>query len=215
MRNRGTSKIAAIFEKASKLPYFTLDDLAGIEGDRHYLTMLLSRYVTSGRAVRLKRAMYVADEYVRAIELSGAIATYPEFLSGVLCEPSYISLEYILYKHNLLTELPVKVTAVTTKKTTSCSNKFGTFIYHSIREDLFTGYDIAKEHDFTIRRARKTKALFDFLYYRKDILTDRKSVTELRLNIDECNNADKRELATYIHKEGSKKMKTIYGYLFS
>ena len=62
-------------------------------------------------------------------------------------------------------------------------------------------------------RATKVKALFDFLYLRKNILPNRESVKELRLNIENMNNTDIRELKKYITLEGTKKLKTIENYL--
>ncbi len=214
MRNEKSSKIATIFTVAEKLPFFTIDDLTSMETDRQYLRVLLSRSIKSGRAVRLKKGMYVAGDYVHRMETSGAISAYPEFLSGTLYAPSYVSLEYILYKHNILTDVPVNFTAVTLKKTASFSNTFGTFIYHTIRNDLFTGYTHVREGGFTFLRASKAKALFDYCYFRKNTIADRRAVDELRLNLGEFESRDRKELALYINKEGSKKMKEIYRYLF-
>lgn len=214
MRNGVKSNISRIIEKASKLPFFTIADLASMETDRVYLKVLLSRYAKSGRVVRLKKGMYVAREYIHAMEKAGTLSAYPEFLCTILHNPSYLSLEYMLYKHNILTEVPVNVTAVTTKKTASFVNAFGTFVYHSIRADLFCGYDLFTGIDFRFQRARKAKALFDFLYFRKQSIPDKRAAHELRLNVREFNRSETHELARYIKMEGSQKMKNIYGYLF-
>lgn len=214
MRNKGKSKISAIFSVAEKLPFFTLDDLASMETNKTYLKILLSRYEKSGKAARLKKGVYVAKNYLDVLEKSGRISAYSEFLSGVLYQPSYLSLDYILYKHNILTEAPINFTAVAKKKTISFSNRFGTFFYHKIKPDLFCGFETVQEGGFTIFRATKAKALFDFLYFRKHGIISKEAADELRLNLEVFNSKDKTELKNYIKKEGSKKMKEIYHYLF-
>ena len=215
MGNEGESKIKTIFLSAEKLPFFTLDDLASMETNKTYLKILLSRYEKSGKAVRLKKGIYVAKNYLTELEKSSRISAYSEFLSGVLYQPSYLSLDYILYKHNIITEMPVNFTAVAKKKTISFSNGFGKFFYHKIKPDLFCGFATVKEGGFTIFRATKAKALFDFLYFKKHGILDKKAADELRLNLGELNQKDRKELDDYIKKEGSKKMREIYRYLFS
>ena len=62
-------------------------------------------------------------------------------------------------------------------------------------------------------KATRAKALFDFLYLRKNLLLDEKAVKELRLNLDNINAGDMRELKRYINLEGSGKMKNIFNLL--
>lgn len=200
---------------AEKLPFFTLDDLASLETDKTYLKILLSRYEKAGKAVRLKKGIYTAKNYLTELEKSGQISAYSEFLSGILYRPSYLSLEYILYKHNIITEMPVNFTAVAKKKTISFSNRFGHFFYHKIKPDLFCGFETVKEGGFTIFRATKAKALFDFLYFRKNAIVGKRAAKELRLNLSEFKSKDKEELKSYIKKDGSKKIAEIYNYIFS
>jgi len=213
MRNKGESKIWTIFSKAEKLPFFSLDDLASMEKDKNYLKTLLSRYKKSGKTIRLKKGIYVAKTYIDGIEKAGFITDYAEFLTGTLY-PSYLSLDYILHKYNIITEMPVNFTAITKKKTTSFVNEFGKFVYHNVKPSLFCGYETIKKGDFSIFKATKTKALFDFLYLRKDHIVNEEAARELRLNLEEFNNKDKKELIGYIEVEGSKAMKRIYKYLF-
>lgn len=215
MWNSKKTKIETIFSAVKTLPYFNLDDLASLEKNKVYLKILLSRYSKSGKAVRLKKGVYVAKNYIDWLEKSDGISAYSEFLAGVLYSPSYLSLDYILYKHNILTEMPVNFTAVTKKKTTSFSNNFGNFFYHKIKDELFSGYEAKKEGNFVIFRAGKAKALFDWLYLRKSSIADQEAAKELRLNLFSFSAKDKKELVKYINMEGSKKMKEIYHYLFN
>jgi len=214
MRNVFSSKIKTIFSVAKNLPFFSLDDLASLETDKGYLKVLLSRYEKAGKAVRLKKGLYVAKEYLEKTKENGAGSVYLEFLANLLYQPSYLSLDYILYKHNLLTEVPVNFTSVALKKTKALSNNLGRFFYRKVKSDLFIGFETVKEGGFTVSRATKAKALFDYLYLRKNDLVNQASVSELRLNLKELNNKDKKELKAYVKREGSKKMKEIFDYLF-
>lgn len=214
MRNRADSKIQNILAKASTLPLFTLDDLASIETDRTYLKILLSRHEKSGGVFRLKKGTYVTRAYVDVIEKSDRVTAYAEFLAGVLYAPSYVSLEYILHQHGIITESPVHITAISKNKTTAFSTRFGRFQYHSIAPKLFCGFTTRRDGDFLIRRASPAKALFDYLYFRKRYIPDERAVEELRLNLDDFGRAEQKEFAGYVVLEGSARMKKIAEMIF-
>lgn len=213
MRNKEKPKIQRIFLAAKNLPYFSFDDLASLETNKTYLKILFSRYEKSGKVIRLKKGVYVAKDYLDLVEKIDKISVYLEFLSGVLYSPSYLSLDYILYQHNLLTEIPVNFTSVSKNKTISFSNKFSNFFYHKIKDELFCGFEVVEKGDFTIFRASKAKALFDYLYLRKNLLVNKKAFEELRINLENLTKSDLKELKKYIKIENSKKMKEIFNYL--
>ncbi len=215
MRNSYEPKIKKIISLAERLPYFKLDNLAGIESDKNYLKILFSRYKKTGKLISLRKGVYVIKEYVDNIQKSDKFSFYPEFIGGILYEPSYLSLDYMLYEYNILTEIPGNFTLITKKKTARFSNKFGNFFYHKIKENLFCGFEILRKGDFSIYKATKAKALFDFLYLRRNLIINKASAEELRLNLDVFGASDKKELMGYIKIEGSKKMEEIYKYLFS
>ncbi|MDD5454663.1 MAG: hypothetical protein PHW62_04100 [Candidatus Ratteibacteria bacterium] len=204
-------KIKRILASLENLPYFTLADLSSIEKNKHYLKILFSRYEKSGKLIRLKKGVYVTERYLLG---HNGINHYHEFLANILYQPSYLSLDYILYQHNLLTELPKNFTSVAKNKTARFANKLGNFFYHKIKDDLFRGFDILKEGDFTIMKATKAKALFDFLYLRKNFLTNEKAIEELRLNLGEITRKDLKEFKEYLKLENSKKMKEIFATLY-
>jgi len=209
MGNHNKSKINKIFSLAKALPCFSLNNLAVIETNKTYLKILLGRYVKTGKVIRLKKGLYVAKEYIDELEKKGQFSHYLHFLNGVLCEPSYLSLEYVLYRHNLLTDVPYNFTSITKNKTAAFSNKFGNFLYYKIQPRLFCGFAIIKEGKFSFCQATKPKALFDFLYLRKKILPVKEAVKELRLNVEDLTKADIRDLKKYVALEGSNKMKEI------
>ncbi|MFH1840540.1 MAG: type IV toxin-antitoxin system AbiEi family antitoxin domain-containing protein [Candidatus Shapirobacteria bacterium] len=204
MRNASDSKISKIITLVSSLPCFTLEDLVPVENNRSYLKILLSRYVKTGKLVRIKRGVYTAKTEPTTAQL--------ELTANLLTEPSYLSLEYILYQYGLLTEIPINYTSIALRKTGQFKNKWGIFVYHKIKPSLFVGYKTTREHDLLIQKATKAKAVFDYLYLRKNQLNDTSSMAELRLNWDNLNSQDKRELRFYFKLEGNKKWKTLWPF---
>lgn len=213
MRNEENFKIKQIMTLVKTLPYFSIEDLISLEKNKHYLKIIFSRYEKLGKLIRLKKGMYVTKDYIDELEKRGEFSNFLEFLSGVLYFPSYLSLEYVLYQYNLLTEIPKNFTAISKKKTAFFSNKFGNFFYHKIKDKLFFGFEILKEGDFLIFKATKAKAIFDFLYLRKNEILNKESFKELRLNLKEVSKKDKKELESFVKLEGSKKMKEILNYI--
>ncbi|KUK64131.1 MAG: hypothetical protein XD85_0637 [Parcubacteria bacterium 34_609] len=202
-----------IIELAEKLPVFTFNDFLGAEESKSYLRLVLHRYQKSGKLVRLKKGIYTTTNYVERMKNRGEIELFTDFLANFLYSPSYLSLETILYRYNILTEIPVNLTSVSLNKTAVFINQLGNFLYHKVKPLLFCGFEIFEESSFSILRATKAKALFDFLYLRKNILPNVEAVKELRLNVDNLNRADIKELKEYIALEGSKKLKEILNYL--
>lgn len=199
---------------AEKLPYFTIESLKSMEKDKNYLKIFLSRYSKKGKIIRLKRGLYVSKDFIDEAHTRGIFSSYLEFLANIIYFPSYVSLEYILYKHNILTEVPVNFTLITANKTAKFTNKVGNFFYHKIKARLFTGFKILEKDGFFTYEATKAKALFDSLYLRRNLLVDKRNVEELRLNVENLNEKDKEELEKYVELESSKKMKGILNWLF-
>lgn len=195
------------------LPYFRVDNLLVVEKNKKYLKILLSRLSKKGAAVSLKKGMYVSKDYLENIEKKGKMSEYLEFIANILCEPSYLSIEYVLGENNILTESSNSFTLITRKKTKKFFNKLGLFDYHHIKGGLFGGFKIYKHNDFIIKKASPAKALFDFLYLRRNILPDKKAVEELRLNLGGFGKKDLSEFKKYIKLENSGKMNKISSQL--
>lgn len=214
MRNKENSKIQRILRVVATLPLFTLDDLASVETNKTYLKILFSRHQRAGSVVRLKKGTYVTKDYVHWLEKSGRVASYVESLASALYSPSYVSGEYVLHQHGVITEFPVAITAVSTNKTATLNNQFGRFRYQSITEKLFTGFEIKRDDDLLIFKASPAKALFDYLYFRKRHLSNPKAIEELRLNVEELSPAVRRECFAYAAREGTDRMKIILKTIF-
>lgn len=213
MRNKIETKINKIMSLVRSLPYFTIDDISTVENNKTYLKILFYRYKKAGKIIGLKKGMYVSAEYINKLKIQGLFSSYLEFISNILYSPSYISLDYILYMYNILTEIPVNFTCVSRNKTTAFSSEFGNFFYHKIKDKLFCGFEIIKEGKLIIYKATKAKALFDYLYFRKNFLNNNESIEELRLNMDNFNKKDITEFKKYLKIDNSKKMKDIFNLL--
>jgi len=213
MRNNKPPKIRTIISLVKELPYFSFDNLVNLERDRIYLKIIFSRYRKSGKILRLKKGIYVTKEYIDKTEKGNQFSAYLEFVAGIIYSPAYLSLDYVLYKHNLLTEIPRNFTAVTANKTAVFSNDLGNFFYHKIKDDLFRGFEPVKKEGYLIFEATKAKALFDYLYLRKNDIINRSSAEALRLNLEEFGKSDKKEFRGYVKREGSRRMKDIADYL--
>jgi predicted transcriptional regulator of viral defense system len=187
--------------------------LGNVREDRAYLNIILSRQVKQGTMVRLRKNLYVAKSYLDNTDRKGIFSDYVEFAANKLYSTSYLSLDYVLHEHNMLTEIPRNITSVGLRKTDQFSNELGNFIYHTIKDELFLGFKIIKKGNFSILKATKVKALFDFLYFRKRLLVDKSAIEELRLNLNEFTKKDFKELKGYIEIEGSSRMKEIINWL--
>lgn len=197
----------------ARLPYFSIADLSVTGEKAGYLRVLLSRYVKNGILARLKKGLYVKRSFLDDMEKKQLLPAYQEFAANFLNTPSYLGLEYVLYNEAILTEMPVNFTSVTLNKTKKYSNEFGTFIYHNIRPELFIGFDRLKINEWEILKASRAKALFDFIYFRKNILPDARAARELRLNLSVLNGDDKKELKKYCRLARDKKVNKIFSLL--
>ena len=202
-----------ILKLTEALPLFGAADLAPIGEQREYLNIILSRYVKRGTMLHLRKNLYVTKSYLDNAERRGIFSGYVEFTANKMYPPSYLSLDYVLHEHNMLTEIPQNMTSVGLRKTDHFSNNLGNFIYHKIKEELYLGFKVVKKGDFSILKATKAKALFDFLYLRKRLLVDKRAVEELRLNLDEFTENDFKELEGYVETERSLRMKEILNWL--
>ncbi|KKP46384.1 MAG: hypothetical protein UR39_C0011G0036 [Candidatus Woesebacteria bacterium GW2011_GWA1_33_30] len=168
----------------------------------------VKRWLKKGELIQLKRGWYVTKDYY---QLSSNKQNYFEWLANKFKEPSYLSMEYVLQKYNLLSEAVYSITSVTLKKTGNYLNNFGQFSYYNINDNQFIGYKMFQRGEYNINEATLAKALFDYLYYKigklNKITTD--LWDDLRINTEVITDGDKLEFIKYCGMEGSKKMKQI------
>jgi predicted transcriptional regulator of viral defense system len=214
MRNKRESLTKEIIGKVENLPYFTIDHLKVIGAPLYQMRIALSRLEKRGVIIRLKKGVYVSRKFIENTKMNGIYTPFMEYIAIRLYWPSYLSLDYVLYENNMLTEVPVSFTMVTRNKTFTISNELGRFIYRKIKDDLFCGYRVEKKNGYVYYKADKVKALFDFLYLRKKMILSRGMAEELRLNLEVLDRADVKRLREYVVHEGSKKMEEIFKFLF-
>ncbi len=214
MRNIGKSLTRNILLLVEHLPYFSIENLQIIDVPPYQLRIALSRLEKRGSIIRLKKGIYTSLKFIESTRVRGMDTAFTEFIATRIYAPSYLSLDYVLYENNILTEVPFSLTLITKNKTYTIHNNLGLFIYHKIKEGLFCGYQMVRKNGYIYYKSDKVKALFDFLYLRKNRILNREMAEELRLNLDVFTKSEIRKLKQYFEQEGSKKMKEIFSFLF-
>lgn len=197
-------------EKLSVFNVNTVSQITSLEGEGLYEN--ISRWIEKGVLIQLKKGLYTTANYYNTLENKDY---YFEYISNKLKYPSYLSLEYVLTKYQILSESVFVYTSVTKKTPKVYSNSLGVFSYKNISEKLFLGFNIVNREGFEIAEATKSKALFDYLYlklYRREI--SQNSVDELRLNLDELSKKEVKEFEKYCKLTEIQKFKELPKLLF-
>lgn len=134
-----------ILTRVAGLPYFSVDNLKNLGEPDYQIKIALARLFKKCVLIRLKKGLYVAKEYVDEIKINEMLNSYIEFISTKIYELFYLSLAYVFYAANILTEIPVNFAFVTKNKTLMTYNKLGRFIYHKIKDHLFCGFQVKKQ----------------------------------------------------------------------
>lgn len=194
-----------------RLPYFTIEGFKQAldvgEDESQRVREMLSRWAKRGHVLRLKRGIYMTRRFY---ELHQREVAFSPAVSAILLPQSYVSLQYILQRAGMLTEITYPVTAVTPKNTRSFENPIGTFDYRHVRPDLFVGFSQQKYRGVFYNQASVAKALFDYFYLRflpRELRTHQINLAEdLRLNVDETAAEEQNEFAQYVALSDSAKM---------
>lgn len=202
-------------KELESLPYFTIGGFRQLlDGKKHpdeSAREILSRWSQSGHILSLKRGVYMSRRFY---ELHRNDPNFSPAVSAILLPQSYISLEYVLQRENILTEITYPVTAVTFKNTRLIENPLGTFTYRHIKPLLYTGFSQQRYHGILFHIASPAKALFDHLYLRplpRNLRTVNLDIAEdLRLNLDDFDQGARVEFADYVTLSASEKMAYIY-----
>jgi len=196
-------------EKLGGVPYFGNVDVAQILGkEEAQVKQILYRYLKARKIMRIKRGAYMMREFFLVHKLNFDFAG---MVASVIAPRGYLSTEYILHNHGVMTEAVMAYTGVTLGKTQRISSQLGSYIFRNMKPDLYGGYKKKLAWGVEIREASLGKALFDFLYLRPHGWTYGASnydlVEDLRLNLFDWNEKDKNEFAMWVEKSESKKMK--------
>jgi len=152
----------------------------------------LGRWVKKGFLVKLRNGYYSFPEYLREPD-------FAFYLANRIYRPSYISLHTALSFYGLIPESVVQITSVSTLKTTTFQNQFGTFSYKTINPHLMFGYDYKPlPKGRTLLFAKPEKSLLDLLYL-YPFYSTKDELEALRLDEDFLhNNLDTNLLKNYL-----------------
>ncbi len=167
---------------------------AGRKKDVAGLEVQLSRWVKTGRLLKLKRGVYLLAEPHRRREPQ-------EFaLSQALRSPSYVSLEKALEWHGLIPEGVPVVTSITTKSTATYQTPVGTFLFRHVLRSLFWGYEAIDQKPSSGFMAHPEKALLD-LFHVNRLRVTRAYLEELRFQ--NTSRLDPKRLLAYARRFGN------------
>lgn len=194
-------KLETIKNKTDKLLLFDKKSLKMLEKDSNTLNANLKYWLKNSDLIALKKGTYIFKErYSQEIKKDD----YLEYIANQLIQPSYVSLEYVMAKYQLLSEPVRAITSITVKNPREFYNKLGVWRYYSLPQKLFIGYKIKYFRGSPIAEATKVKAVFDFLYlrFRRGIKANRQGIDDLRLNWENLSGGDLKELISYFNLIG-------------
>ncbi len=146
-------------KKTQQFPIILAKEALKFENNKQAMKNQLTRWERKGLILKLRRGIYLLNQYDRKIEPSKF------YLANQLYEPSYISLESALSLYGIIPERTASTTSVTTKKTAHFENKSGDFIYQHIKPQAFKGFILIQEAaGLEAFVAKPEKAVVDFLY---------------------------------------------------
>ena len=203
-----------ILSSLEAFPYFTIEGVKQLAGDDSIIVgtvrTALYRWMKTGEVIQLKNGVYMTRRFY---ELHRADENFSPAVSAILIPQSYVSLDFILQKHSILTDITYPVSSLTRKNTRVFENKIGLFTYHHIKESLYCGFHISDYLGISIAQASVAKALFDYLYLRPGIMgigsVSYNLAEELRLNLEDLPSEIQQEFAQYVEISCSRKMDRI------
>jgi hypothetical protein len=183
--------------------------LSALEPKANTLNENIKNWLQNGELIQLKKGSYVLKD---RFEKESRKDQYLEYLACALVAPSYISLEYVLSKYQMLSEPVQALTMVTSKSTREIQSKIAAFRYYSIADKLFTGYEIKYFQDAPYFQAGKEKALFDYIYLRfiKYSGDTQIALDNLRLNWENLNKKEFQKAASYLALSASPTLKKVF-----
>ncbi|MBU3925012.1 MAG: hypothetical protein V1732_03825 [Patescibacteria group bacterium] len=197
-------KLETIKNKTDKLLLFDKKSLKMLEKDDNALNSNIKYWLKNSDLIALKKGIYIFKERYNQESKKD---DYLEYIANQLIQPSYVSLEYVMAKYQLLSEPARAITSITVKNPREFYNSLGVWRYYSLPIKLFVGYKIKYFQGQPIAEATKAKAVFDFLYlrFRRGVKANRQNIDDLRLNWENLNKQDLKELNSYFELIGQKR----------
>lgn len=201
-------KLETIKNKTDKLLLFNKKSLKLLEKDNNALDANIKYWLKNSDLIALKKGTYLFKEkYDREIKKDD----YLEYIANQLIQPSYVSLEYVMAKYQLLSEPARAITSITVKNSREFYNKLGVWRYYSLPKKLFIGYKIKYFQGSPVAEATKAKSVFDFLYlrFRRGIKANCQNIDDLRLNWENLSKEDLKELVSYFNLIGQARWESL------
>jgi len=203
-----------ILDSLDRMPYFTIEAVKQLMEDNSpgegSVQTAIYRWTKAGDFIRLKKGVYMTRRFY---EVHRNDEEFASMVSAILIPQSYLSLEYILQRNNILTDITYPITAVTLKQTRVFENKLGTFSYRNIKPALYHGFTFSEYSGIPIAKATLAKALFDYLYLRKLSIYSANEgdnlAEKLRLNLDDLAAEGQMSFAGFVEHSQSKKMERV------
>lgn len=179
----------AFFRRHAAKKVFSLSDLRQLTGtDDRVLQVELSRLTGRGLVTRLSAGWYANPFNPPSAEEAAMVLRFP----------SYLSMEYALFKHGILSQTVFTLTAVTTGYPGSFAVQNAMIEYHRISKKLFWGYEACDG----VNLACPEKALLDLVYIRH--LKGRFSLEDVFSLLDDMyiEDLDRKKLTGYTRRFG-------------
>lgn len=162
-----TGKSSKFLERLNPLPHFNKTSAVQlgeeINLDNNTINVYIGRFLKYKKIFRLKKGLYISNDFFNKNKNN---ASYLFYLANIIRTPSYISSWTALQYYGLTTETIYPFISITSKKTKKYQNKAGSYLYHSIQEDLFSDFSFVNKENFNFFIASPSKALFDLLYFK-------------------------------------------------
>jgi predicted transcriptional regulator of viral defense system len=176
-------------EKMYELVCFSVHQIYNWQPD--FNSNNLTRWTEKGYIIKLRNGFYSFPEF---INMPGAGL----YIANRIYKPSYISLHYALNFYGIIPESVVIITSVSSLKTNTFKNPFGTYSYQSIKPALLFGYDEKPFQNITVKFASSEKAILDLLYL-YPFYSSEKDLKQLRLDSSILeNNINRETLHNYL-----------------
>ena len=124
---------------------------------------------------KLRNGLYLNDSFEVYAEPDQYI------IANKMYAPSYISLHTALNYYGLIPEYAVEVISISTKKTTLLQRSGTRYRYHTVKPELFWGYENVPWHGEYYSIAYPEKALLDLAYLEPQF-SDRSWIEEMRFD---------------------------------
>jgi len=182
-----------------KTPIFSLNDLK-LEKLKVF-PYQLSKWSDKGYIIKLKNGLYAFSG--RSDKLIN------EHIAFQLYQPSYISLEWALAEYGLIPEMVYNITSITTKTPRTFKNRFGSFLYRSVKRELFFGYTKVQKKGQVYLIANPEKAFCDFVYLNSSSIKNEEDFKSFRFNKEELKKLDKKKIEKICKIVNSKSLTKI------